>query len=280
MDYAFLRWPNFLDKAFTVSYDDGFVYDRRLIEILSKYGVKGTFNLNTGRFGDHSFRQRIEVDEIKALYLDNGHEIATHGSHHYVLTAVPDQVVMDEIVADRVFLEKIANEPIHGHAYPNGKYDDRVVDILEKCGIYYARTIEKTHTFKIPTDWLRLPATCHHNDPMLMELADEFLLGPKSSHRFLAEPLLFYVWGHSYEFDDNDNWHVIEDLCKKVGNRKDVWYATNIEVYRYVKAYEALEFGADGKTVYNPSGTDVYLNYFGNQIVALAGQSVKVESIG
>ena len=36
-------------KVLTLSYDDGVVQDIRFIEILDKYGLKGTFNINTGR---------------------------------------------------------------------------------------------------------------------------------------------------------------------------------------------------------------------------------------
>lgn len=35
-------------KAVTFSYDDGVTQDRRLVEMMNTYGVKGTFNLNSG----------------------------------------------------------------------------------------------------------------------------------------------------------------------------------------------------------------------------------------
>ena len=34
-------------KALTMSYDDGYMEDIRLIEIFNQYGIKGTFNLNS-----------------------------------------------------------------------------------------------------------------------------------------------------------------------------------------------------------------------------------------
>ena len=39
-----------------------------------------------------------------------------------------------------------------------------------------------------------------------------------------------------FEFDNNDNWNVIEEFAKKIGNREDIWYATNIEIYDYVNS--------------------------------------------
>ena len=51
MKYKFARFPGGKLKAVTFSYDDGVNQDIRFAEILSKYGLKGTFNLNTAMFG-------------------------------------------------------------------------------------------------------------------------------------------------------------------------------------------------------------------------------------
>ena len=61
----------------------------------------------------------------------------------------------------------------------------------------------------------------------------------------------------------NDNWQVIEDCLNRVGGIADIWYATNIEIYNYVKAYEVLQFSADGTTVYNPADKEVWFNIDG-----------------
>ena len=90
-------------------------------------------------------------------------------------------------------------------------------------------------------------------------------------------PKLFYLWGHSFEYNDNDNWNILESFAEKVGNREDVWYATNTEVYDYVQAYDRLECAADGKMLSNPTDKDVYLDWFGKNIVVPAGKTVTVE---
>ena len=43
-----MLFPEGKKKALTLSYDDGTVLDRRLVEIMNRCGVKGTFNLNAG----------------------------------------------------------------------------------------------------------------------------------------------------------------------------------------------------------------------------------------
>ena len=97
-----------------------------------------------------------------------------------------------------------------------------------------------------------MPATCHHNDPQLMELAHKFV------DMKTVRPQLFYLWGHSYEFEGNDNWNVIEEFSEYMGGRDDIWYATNMEIYEYIDAYNKLVFSADAETIYNPTAKTVY----------------------
>ena len=80
----------------------------------------------------------------------------------------------------------------------------------------------------MPQDPLRLNATCHHNDDKLFELAEQFLAAKPE------EPMLFYVWGHSYEFDVNNNWERIEEFCKMLGGRDDIFYGTNAQCLGYI----------------------------------------------
>lgn len=42
-----LCYPHWKEKAVTFSYDDGQIYDRRLVEIFDRYGLKA----NSGRTG-------------------------------------------------------------------------------------------------------------------------------------------------------------------------------------------------------------------------------------
>ena len=91
------------------------------------------------------------------------------------------------------------------------------------------------------------------------------------------EPMLFYLWGHSFEFDRNNNWDVIEEFAEFVGNREDIWYATNGEIYDYVFAYDLLRFNAEGNRCYNPSAVDVYLCYYGRDIKVPSGKTVSLK---
>ena len=52
-------FPNGKKKAFTLSYDDGQIYDRRFVDLLDRYGLRATFHLNSGKLGTGN-----EIDEF------------------------------------------------------------------------------------------------------------------------------------------------------------------------------------------------------------------------
>lgn len=217
-------------KALTFSYDDGIEQDRKLVEIFNKYGMKATFNLNTGIQTPESnfeiegvFINRMKQEGLEELY--RGHEIATHGLTHAAPTGMTKEQLDEEFLTDMSNIERIYGTYPVGMAYAYGCVDDEVVKYLKSIGIKYGRTVEASHSFEIPKEPLKLKATCHHDDDMLFELAEKFLKAePKEN-----EQMLFYVWGHSYEFDVNNNWDRIEEFCKMMSGKADIFYGTNRE---------------------------------------------------
>lgn len=274
MKRVLMRWQDFKRKAVTLSYDDGMVFDSRLIEIMDKYGLKGTFNLNSGCYAQEKNPRKLTADEATALYKNSPHEIAVHGLKHLSLTEVDEGMIAYEIATDRHNLEKQFGRIVKGMAYANGATDDKTVAVLKSCGISYARTTRATLGFDVPEDWLRMPATCHHNEPRLMELAEQFVEAQEPSYYWARKPMLFYLWGHSYEFNDANNWQIIEKFAEYIGKREDIWYATNGEIYEYVQAFDRLQFSVDGSMVHNPSAIGVYINYLGKNVYIPAGESV------
>ena len=87
---------------------------------------------------------------------------------------------------------------------------------------------------------------------------------------------MFYLWGHSYEFDTDDNWSLIEEFAEYIGNRDDIWYATNIEICDYVTAFQRLIFSADGQRVYNPTNTALYFQKGKRLICVQQGETICV----
>lgn len=262
MGNLFMRFPGGKVKALTLSYDDGVEQDVKLIDIMKKHGLKGTFNLNSGRYAEEgtvypegTIHRRMSKNDITELYMNSGMEVAVHGYTHPFLEQLPANLCTMDVLRDRETLEEQFDTIIRGMAYPFGTFSDEVIMCLRACGIVYSRTVISSHKFDMPKDWLKLEATCHHSDARLNELVDTFLDDNKN-----RSPLLFYLWGHSYEFESDNNWHIIEEFAEKMGNRDDIWYATNIEIYDYADAFNRLVFGVDGKKVWNPTAYTLYFN--------------------
>lgn len=266
-----MRFPNGLSKVFTASYDDGRVEDLRLAEIFRKNGIKATFNINSGKIAETEGGKFLTAEQMKKAY--SGFEVAVHTVHHPHLEELPREIAADEVLSDRKALEDIFGTPIRGMAYPYGTYNADTVEVLKSTGIAYSRTVKSTLNYFLPENWLTLNPTCHHRNPELNAKAKRFLEIERKQNETC---LMFYLWGHSYEFTDNDNWCVIEDLAKLIGGKDDIWYATNIEIFDYVKAYQSLNVSVSGKIIHNPTATDVFICADGKTVKIGAGKTVEI----
>ena len=274
-----MRFPGGLSKALTLSYDDGVEQDTRLVEIFNKYGLRATFNLNSGCFApegkvypEGTIHRPMTKEACVALFKNSPHEVAVHSYTHPFLERLSPAQVAYEIIKDREALEEAFGCIVRGMAYPFGTYSDDVVRVLEDCGIVYSRTTKQTEKFDIPTDWLRMPATCHHIHPRLMELAEKFVADKK-----MGKPQLFYVWGHSYEFEERNNWELIERFAEYVGGKDDIWYATNIEIYEYIKDFGRLVFSTDMRRVKNPTARTLYFYLNKREFSIASGEELVIE---
>lgn len=223
-------------KAVTFSFDDGVTQDKRLIDILNKYNLKGTFNLNSSKFGigdSYEANGRVIIrdivfpSEVKDLY--KGHEVAVHTLTHPLLTRHPDEIVTWQVEEDRKTLSRLVGYEVVGMAYPCGgqNTDDRVAGVIKNTtGVKYARTIQSTHNFDLQDNLLRFNPSVYycHADKM-------FELGEKFIQLKTDKPQIFYIWGHSYELDAGDiTWERFEEFCKMISGKDDIFYGTNAEV--------------------------------------------------
>ena len=257
---VFMRYPGGKAKAVTFSYDDGIPQDRRLAEIFTNHSLKATFNFNCAKNRDFNFSN----DEIVELFLSKGHEIAVHGAKHRANGNLRAIEGIRDVLDCRLELEERCNSIIRGMAYPDtgitlmgnfGNYA-AIKNYLTELDIAYARTLGGDNdSFLLPQDFHAWMPSAHHDNPEIMEYIDRFLkldISEKAYHGTRV-PRLLYIWGHSYEFDEKNNWDHIEKICKKIAHNDEVWYATNIEIYDYVQAYKSLRYSADGHMIYNPT---------------------------
>lgn len=223
------------NKAFTLSYDDGITQDQRFINIINKYGLKCTFNLNSGKFGTDGslIRENVTVahvkprkEEIAKIY--DGHEIAAHTLNHPWLKSLSDEEIIYEVEEDRKVLSEIAGYEVVGMAYPCGTaaVDERVENLVKNnTGIKYARTTSDTLNFDLQDNLIMFHPTVYH-----LHLDKLFSLAEKFIELETDKPQVFYVWGHTYEFDIANTWDKFEEFCRLISNKDDIFYGTNKEI--------------------------------------------------
>ncbi len=222
-------------KAITFSYDDGTTQDIQLIELLNKYGLKATFNLNSGLMGRYDIlnlngkkvsHYKIAQKDVKRVY--EGHEVAVHTVNHAMLPQCDDETVIYQVEQDRLALSDIVGYEVVGMAYSCGgeNNDDRVAKIIrENTGVRYARGVNNTDSFAPQDNLYRFLPNAHHlGVDRVMTLAKRFFETETDTHQ------VFYIWGHAFELDTaSENWVKLEELFKFLANRDDVFYGTNTE---------------------------------------------------
>lgn len=216
-------------KAFTLNFDDGNVQDLRFLNLINQYGLKATFNINTGLNYDKGTWEhysglivhRLNMEESIEAY--KGHEIAVHGYEHLAWTDLSPEALQQELQRDYDKITELTGAKPIGAAYPYGAYGGGLYPVLEQLGIRYCRTVENTHKFDLPQNPLEFHPSCHQNEPELFDLIDQFLTEESD------EPMLFSLWGHSYEFEGEKSWDRIERAFEKIAGREDIFYCTTAE---------------------------------------------------
>ena len=281
MRSVFMRYPEGRAKALTFSYDDGVMQDIRLAKLFDDYGMKATFNLNC----EYMRSENLTKEQITEHFLDKGHEIAVHGANHRANGNMRPIEGIRDVLDCRLELEEKCDSIIRGMAYPDtgivqmgnfGNYE-MVKQYLVELDIAYSRTLGGDNdSFMLPEDFHAWMPTAHHNNPKIMEFVDKFLNFDTSTKAYHARriPRLMYIWGHSYEFDRDNNWEHMEEICKKLANNEEIWYATNIEIYDYVQGYKNLRYSADGHKVCNPSLFEIWLDADGKLYSVKPGETI------
>lgn len=260
-----MLFPGGKSKALVLSYDDGTIHDRRLVELMNKYQLVGTFHLNSNKLNTGNPFNYLNKTEIKSLY--KGHEVSVHTANHPNLPDVSKNEVVNEIVEDRKELERLMGYSVRGMSYPFGNTNDVVVETISKLGIEYARTVRDTYHFDIPSDFLRWHPTVHQfakaywepNQPEKdSKELDTFY---KVISDFLAtnELAVLDIWGHSWEMGNNDDkWNETEKFFALLSNHSSIYYAKQIDLVDYINAFKNLKFSIDKKIVTNLSSFEIY----------------------
>jgi hypothetical protein len=257
-------YPGGKEKAFNITYDDGVEQDVPFITMLNRYGIKGTFNLNSELMRtEFSWRhpsgadiKRLGVDAVRHLY--DGHEVASHSLTHPYMRELTDEELRRQMGEDKRNLEQLFCREVAGFALPFRYYDQRIADCAKACGFEYSRMSEFSLTYAPCTDWYYWKTGVYHIMPELKSFVQGFL----ETDRELA---VCQIVGHSYDLDTENLWQTMEDICDAVSRRDEIWKCTNLELVRYLRAMEQVEISED--SIHNHSNIPLWFWIDGKKVV-------------
>ena len=248
-------YPNGNHKALIMSYDDGLDDDIALAQLFDRYGIIGTFHLNSGLLDTRAIWYQGKPNEFLGTYLSKdtllyvfkNHEIAVHGTYHKALVGLSNEEILEEINVDIENLTILSDRKISSMAYAFGSTNDHVAEVIGTTPLTNARTVKPSYNFELPQDYYLWNPTCHDSEALEYLEAYLSLDSPSLS--------LFYVWGHSWELRDTLRNQNILKFCNEIGDRDDIWYTGAGDFADYHASLKVLEIGP--QQIVNPEGNGV-----------------------
>ena len=195
-------------KIVSLSFDDGTVYDLRFIELLNKYNLKATLNLNSELadfvwyYGEHPI-ERLDLEKHKSAY--NGHEVAAHSLTHPYFSSLTREEAIRQVRDDVENLSRIFGYRVEGFAFPfHDQTEENITTIKENVDLTYIRysCLDQSGQH---TDAYHIHINALYDDEDIYERLEEF----KSDKN---DNSLFVIAGHAYEFEVKNDWEKIEKL--------------------------------------------------------------------
>lgn len=306
-------YPNYSKKSLTFTIDDGNIaMDTKFIAIVQKGGIRGTFNLCSDdwtpekaeflrsfyhgyEIANHcKYHPRVMLDEVEYRYhtKDEADKIKYSGREedlfyidgpeglYDILTAhgmracATPEAYLRFVEQSRTELEAIFGEgAIGGFVWPffeskNQRVKDAIIAMGYPHGLRKTGCVLDSTGFAPPADinaW-----SYNANNQNLLATMSLYENTPDDGE------LKFFAFGlHSYDFEVDDNWDVLERFTQLYGSRpEDYWYATVGEIFDYVR--EAKKLVVTDKEVTNNSSLPLYIKIDGNNTVVEPNSSIEI----
>jgi peptidoglycan/xylan/chitin deacetylase (PgdA/CDA1 family) len=154
-DYAFCLPDELLvagERKVMLSFDDNYRSWYEALDLLEQLEVRVTFFTNTlpirdsataaeiteyyGRLGHEGDRTPLSEAELEALEAA-GHTIGSHTHSHHMLTGLPRELALDEILRGKKCLERILGHDVDHFSYPFGlrrHFDEELRGYCKRIG--------------------------------------------------------------------------------------------------------------------------------------------------
>jgi len=245
---------------FTTSWDDGSKFDLKLQDLLSQYGLRGTFYISNNRdlrsLSDENIRHLAEEQEIGA-----------HTLNHPKLTEISPEKAREEIAGSKKYLENLLGREVKMFCYPYGNYNAEIKKIVQEAGFLGARTTEEWF-FGGNFDFFEMPTSLHIYPFPFRPLSSfrqyknpKFFLAPflRNYQEIIKRRLnpnaflgwqnlarasfyyaknhgeIFHLFGHSWEIEKYGMWRELEEFLKFVADNKDgLIFLNNSETLEFI----------------------------------------------
>jgi hypothetical protein len=215
----------------TTSWDDGHPLDLHVAELLSKYGLRGTFYIPM--IAENETMPAAQIRELSLAF-----EIGAHTLHHAVLTEATEQKAWQEISGSKSWLENNTGLSCLMFCPPKGKYTNRHLEMARKAGYLGVRNVEllsldfprkNAGIMLLPTTIQSYPhssITFAKNAIKRMALKNLLRLmtrcrstdWPALARSLLRESLryggVFHLWGHSWELQETGQWQRLDEALR------------------------------------------------------------------
>lgn len=264
-------YPGGKAKAFNVTYDDGVLQDIPFVSLLNRYGLKGTFNLNSGLMEAEfawthptgALIRRLPSKIAASLY--EGHEVASHTVSHPYMENLSDEELRYQLGRDKEALEQLFGREIPGFAVPFDHFSDRIAHCARQCGFAYARTSRETYSYRPPRDCFAWGAGAYHVMPGFRDFAEGFFHTEE-------ELALCQIVGHSYDLDTEGLWGPMETLFRRVAEDPNTAPMTHLELVRYLQAMDRAII--TDERIENPSDQTLWFNRNGHILSLAPGEAI------
>ena len=223
----------------TTSWDDGHPLDRRVADLLAKYGLTGTFYVPRDYF-----RPVMATGEIRQL--SRTFEVGAHTVHHAVLTEVPEEIAESEIRESKIWLEDITGSPCEIFCFPKGRYRRGHLEMVRRTGFRCVRTAELLSTgFPVRRAGIHLIPTTVQAAPLhwtayvrncAKRLAAKNMIhfvryarsrnwteAARAMLRVVAENGgVFHLVGHSWEIEEQQQWPQLESVFREMRQLRSI----------------------------------------------------------
>lgn len=195
------------------SWDDGCVFDNKIVALLEKYNLPGIFYIpNNCQLAEEQSLDSLEIKELSKKF-----EIGGHTFSHPMDMKLLDEVMLEiEIGQNKRWLERLIDKEITSFCYPRGRYNEQVIEKLIDLDFKEARTTLVLNT-DVPQDNFRTAPTIHvypnrqeYEGRNWLQLAKEKFDEAKKKDGY------YHVWGHSWEVEKFGLWKELEELFKYI----------------------------------------------------------------